>query len=47
MSRHEHLEIDVREVVEHQYEDGRLESLVAPGRVTVSNAGETEEEPYE
>jgi hypothetical protein len=47
VGRHEHLDVDTHELGEHLYEDGRLESLVAPGKVTASHAEEVEEEPYE
>jgi len=47
VSRHEHLEINSGELDKHSYENGRLESLVAPGKVTASQREETEEEPYE
>ena len=47
LGRHEHLEIDARDLGEHFYEDGRLESLVAPGKVTASQREGDEEEPYE
>lgn len=47
LGRHEHFEIDARAQGEHQFEDGRLESLVAPGKVTASDSQEREEEPYE
>jgi preprotein translocase subunit Sec61beta len=41
------LEIDSQGLAEHANEDGRLESLVAPGILTFFNTEELEEEPYE
>lgn len=47
MGRHEHLEIDACELGQHLFEDGRLESLVAPGKVKASQREGTKEERYE
>ncbi len=47
MGRHEYVENDARDLGEHLYEDGRLESLVAPGKVMASQRERIEEEPYE